>query len=180
MKNILFTLALLVSFSSFGQKTSFADFTISEEFIEANEQTFLELLIDATLLVKMSTKERMETILRIKETTRAYIRNANNEENILINKSELGPSKQLLEMIRTQIEYQTSQRLEGIKVTLLDSGFGNYQNKFDYIFFQTLFDFDGSDRYSCQYIISVRNENFHIIINTKEGLEIQDVFNDIN
>ena len=174
---------------NFNQKESYENqnstqkgFAISEGFIKADDETTLELLIDANLLVKMSTQERLENIARIIQTTEIYIRknSLNNDENIVINKSELGPSKQVLEMLNSQLEYQASQRLEGIEMRILNSGFGNYQDKFNYIFFKTLMNISGLERYSCQYLISVNNENFHIVINTKEGLEIQDVFNDIN
>ena len=173
---------------NFNQKESYKNqnstqkgFTVSKEFIKADDETTLEMLLDAVVLLEMSTQERLETLARLKETSEVYIKknSLTTEESILINKSELGPSKELLEMVNSQFE-NLELLPEGLEMKFLNSGLGTYQGKFDYIFVKTYLHNSELDRYTFQYWISVNNENFHIAINSKEGLEIQDVFNDIN
>ena len=158
-------------------------FSVSKGFIKADDKTVLELLIGSSLLLNMSAEEQLEAVIRLKDNTEVYVKenSLNNEENIMINKSELGPSKQLLEVFTSQFkDLSSSMLIEGVEMRLINSGFGNYQNRFEYVFFNSLFKTAELERYSYQYFISVNKENFHIVINTKEGLEIQDVFMDIN
>ena len=158
-------------------------FSVSKEFIKADDKTVLELLIESSLLLNMSVDEQLETVIRLKGNTEVYIKenSLNNEENIMIKKTKLAPSKQLLKDFNSNFEDLSSSMLnEGYEMRLINSGLGNYQNKFEYVFFITLFKTAELERYSYQYFITVNKENFHIVINTKEGLELQDVFLDIN
>lgn len=146
-------------------------FILSEEFIKADDELFLSLLIDAQSLVNMSDSERSENLIRWKENTQIYVKDDNVEENIVINKSNApGPTQSVLDFFKEQVL---------IECTLINSGFGKYQDKFEYIFIEKKCNF-GEFRYSIQYVIAVNNENYHIVINTKEGLEINDVFTEIN
>ena len=98
----------------------------------------------------------------------------------MINKAEVGPTKKVLEFLTEKFSNEITMLPEGVEMSFLNSGFGYYKDKFQYVYMKTLIKFYGFDRYSYQYIISVNNENFHIVINTKEGLEIQDVIYEIN
>jgi hypothetical protein len=159
------------------------DFMLSEGFIKADDETFLSILIDAQGLVNLSAQERSENLIRWKKNTEIYIKeNSNNyEENIIINKSPLTPSQNILDMFKEQIENQSNQLLaNGIEFKLTNSGFGKFHDMFEYIFFKSKLNIDGLHRYSCQYIISVNNQGYHIVVNTVEGLGIDDVFTAIN
>ena len=158
-------------------------FILSEGFIKADDETFLSILIDAQGLVNLSAQERAENLIRWKKNTEIYIKENSDtyEENIIVNKSPLTPSQNILDMFKVQIENQANQLLaDGIDFKLTNSGFGKYQDVFEYIFFKSKLNIDGLHRYSCQYIISVNNQGYHIVINTAEGLGIDDVFSEIN
>ena len=164
------------------QNTLQKEFVISDMFSKADDKTFLELLYGSTFSLELSAEEMIEAILRVKNTTKVYIKknSLNNEENIIINKAEIGPTKKVLDFMTEQFSNEISILPEGMEMKLLDSGFGEYKDKFEYIFVKTFTKIYESDRFSYQYIISVNNENFHIVINTKDGLEIQDVIKEID
>lgn len=164
------------------QNTLQKGFIISDMFTKADDKTFLELLYGSTVSLELSAEEMIEAILRVKNTTKVYIKknSLNNEENIIINKAEIGPTKKVLDFMTEHFSNEISILPEGMEMKFLDSGFGEYKDKFEYIFVKTFTKLYESDRFSYQYIISVNNENFHIVINTKDGLEIQDVIYEIN
>tara|TARA_B110000908_G_scaffold126569_1_gene148491 strand:+ start:591 stop:1157 length:567 start_codon:yes stop_codon:yes gene_type:complete len=164
------------------QNTLQKGFVISDMFTKADDKTFLELLYGATFSLELTAEEQIEAILRVKNTTEVYIRknSLDNEENLVINKAEVGPTKKVLEFLTEKFSNEITMLPEGVEMSFLNSGFGYYKDKFQYVYMKTLIKFYGFDRYSYQYIISVNNENFHIVINTKEGLEIQDVIYEIN
>jgi len=159
-------------------------FILSEGFIKADDEIFLSLLIDAQSLVNLSDKERSENLIRWKETTEIYVKEDSNdyEENIIVNKSPyMALNQNMLDMFKVEFEKQADLLLaDGIELTLMNSGFGEYQDMFKYIFFKNKFNINGLHRYSLQYFISVNNQDYHIVINTAEGLDINDVFTEIN
>lgn len=157
------------------------DFVISDSFIEADDETFLSLLIDAQSLVNLTPQEREENLIRWKKNTRIFVNKNDFAENIVVNKSELQPNQSTLDLFNYQLETQALQLLNNnIELKLINSNFGMFNNKADFIFIKSMMLFDGISRYSCQYILSLNNNNYHIVINTFDGLEINDVFKEIN
>ena len=166
----------IISFQS-----SKKDFVVSESYIEADDETFLSLLIDAQSLVNLTPKEREDNLIRWKKTAKILVNKNDFAENVVISKSELPPNQYTLDLFNYQLESQASQLLKSnIEFKLIESNFGKYNNLLDYIFIKSKMVIDGMSRYSCQYIITLNNNNYHIIINTFDGLEINDVFKEIN
>ena len=157
------------------------DFVISESYIEADDETFLSLLIDAQSLVNLTPKEREDNLIRWKKSVKILVNKNDFAENIVISKSELPPNQYTLDLFNYQLESQASQLLKSnIEFKLIESNFGKFNNLLDYIFIKSKMVIDGVSRYSCQYIVTLNNNNYHIVINTFDGLEINDVFKEIN
>ena len=157
------------------------DFIISESFVEADNETFLSLLIDAQSLVNLTSQEKEDNLMRWKKTVKILVNKNDFAENIVISKSELPPNQYTLDLFNSQLDSQASQLLNSnIEMKLIESGFGKFNNLLDYIFIKSKMVFDGVSRYSCQYIITLNNNNYHIVINTFDGYVINDIFKEIN
>ena len=56
------------------QNTLQKEFVISDMFSKADDKTFLELLYGSTFSLELSAEEMIEAILRVKNTTKVYIK----------------------------------------------------------------------------------------------------------
>ena len=165
-------------------------FIVSEGFIKADDETMLSFLAESQgMLNNLSAQEVSEYLIGYKKTTELYFKeNSNNDESIIINKSPFFQSfissyssQNFLDKFIEQTISKVDQYLaNGIEFKLTRSGLGKYRDRFEYVFLSTKFNFNGVQRFSNNYFISVNNQGYHIVINTFEGLGIYDVFTEIN
>ena len=171
-------------------------FILSEGFIKADDETMLSLTAESlSMNIKnLSAKEKSEYLIEYKKIAEIYIKeNSNNDENIIdesvtIIKSPLthsfissNQSQYFLDELTQQFESKLDYYIANdIGFKLGKSGLGKYRDKFEYIFISTKFNFNRIQWFSNNYFISVNNQGYHIVINSKEGLGIYDVFTDIN
>lgn len=170
-------------------------FILSEGFIKADDETMLSLLAESQGMIKnLSAKEKSEYLIEYKKTAEVYIKeNSNNDENIIdesvsIIKSPYthsfissNQSQNFLDIITQQMESKPDHYLANdIEFKLVRSGLGKYRDRFEYIFMNTKFNFNGNQWFSNHYFISVNNQGYHIVINTIEGQGIYDIFTEIN
>ncbi len=165
-------------------------FILSEEFIKADKETMLSFFAESQEYIKLSAQEKSEYLTEYKKNTELYFKEKSNfEENIIINKAPFFQSfissnsiQNFLDIMTQQIESKVPDLIlaEYEEFKLLRSGLGKYRDRFEYVYINSKANFNGIERFSSSYFISVNNQGYHIVINTFEGLGIYDVFTDIN
>lgn len=165
-------------------------FILSEEFIKADDETMLSFFAESQEYINLSAQEKSEYLIGYKKNTELYFKEKSNfEENIIINKSPFFQSfissnsiQNFLDIFTQQIENKVNDQIlaEDNEIKLLRSGLGKYRDRFEYVYVNTKSNFNGIEKFSTTYFISVNNQGYHIVINTFEGLGIYDVFTEIN
>ena len=143
-------------------------FILSEEFIKADDETMLSFFAESQEYINLSAQEKSEYLIGYKKNTELYFKEKSNfEENIIINKSPFFQSfissnsiQNFLDIFTQQIENKVNDQIlaEDNEIKLLRSGLGKYRDRFEYVYINTKSNFNGIERFSTNYFISVNNQ----------------------
>ena len=165
----------------------------TERFEKANNENSIDIWLDRLILFgdkpafTLSKEDKKNTLEYLKLFSRSFVKKNNNDINeyVIIDISSQKPNLRYLDSLKLNFEYQTSQIKSKIELgklfennsffKLLDSGKGLYKDKYEYIFLKTFQKVNDKERFFFQYLIDINNYYWHIVINTKDGLELDDV-----
>ena len=176
MKKLL--LLLLIAPVLLNGQLKFADeFLISNDFVEVNQKTYIELLSDAVSYTNTSDNRKNEIFNEMRNNHKLFKRRGTEEfeENIIIGRSKLSPSWDMLDYLNANFEKLGAEALPSeTTLEMIDSGISTLYG-FNYVFINTLFNLPAFERFSTTCIISVNNKNYKIIINSFDNLSLSDV-----
>ena len=197
MKKILFKLLCLPLLFGCGNQRSQAiddtvvedapikeiKFIISDDFILADNETFINAYMESTSLLNLPEQKRIDLINRNKEMIEMYVKKGAEdiEENMMIEKTESNPSKQELEQFAKMIQKKEGyvDEVSPVEITLIRSGSKKYKNKYTYFEVISSADFPEWKRYNATYFFEINTNSYQIFLNTLNQLEIDDVIMDI-
>tara|TARA_B110001450_G_scaffold220252_1_gene215650 strand:- start:325 stop:936 length:612 start_codon:yes stop_codon:yes gene_type:complete len=150
---------------------------IDEKYATISDETMLYMLFDATEIMNMSDEEQKRVIADKKGTTTVYIKSENTEENIIIHKTEPVPLNKMLRYFRANAEQMLKEYFSntGYSFEIIESQKNIYAGKYDYISFKTLLNGPDIRRYSSQYVFILNKEYYHIVINTYNDVNLNDL-----
>jgi len=197
MKKLLFLL-VFIPLVSFGQKISFADFSISPQYIEASDERLASMVNASVIYHNESTQGKINWAKETKAHTRMYyLRNGTKFDFILIKKqlklNELityidSKSAEFLNMWNKMKEDMFNKEENPVvnfkyKPDLIDSGFGTLHSKYNYMYSITKLNSNNLPPYENTYWININNILYSIHIKSidkKYPNSINDVIIGIN
>ena len=182
MTRFLTTLGFLILCQISLSQVKFAnEFTVSNDFIEATQRTYITELYDAVSYTDLSKNDKKEVFNRLRENTKLFKKRGSVgfDENLVINKTKLPPSWDLLDGLNANFERIADKVLPSdMSMEKIDSGISNFKG-YTYVFFTSLIRMPDFERFTSQYIISVNNINYMIVVNSFKNLSFSDVITDI-
>ena len=174
---------LLLLFFSFSLSTFSQDSSTNKNFKLITKQLFENVLSNTLGFTKLSDSlKEMYMDYIYEQDVLFFIKNNDFSENIIINNDATEPTQNNLLLISAQYEKAFNEIADDalVKSLLLESGIRKYQEKHLYLYFifEVSFINEGLIRNSNQYIISMHNQSFHIVINSFDGVTIDDVFSE--
>jgi len=174
---------LLLLFFSFSLLTFSQDSFTNKNFKLVTKQLFENDLSNTLGFTKLSDSQKeMYKDYIYEQDILFFIKNNDFSENIIINNDAPEPTQNNLLLVSAQyenvIEVVADDAL--VKSLLLESGIRKFQEKYLYLYLiiENTFVNEGLIRISNQYIISMHNQSFHIVINSFDGITIDDVFSE--
>jgi hypothetical protein len=158
-------------------------FIISNDFILADNETYINAFMESASLMNLSEQERIDLINRNREMIEMYTKRGAEDigENMMIKKTESNPSKQELEQFAKMIQKKDGyvDEVSPVEITLIKSGSKKYKNKYTYFEVLSRADESWGSRYNATYFIEINTNSYQIFLNTYNQLEIDDVIMDI-
>jgi len=158
-------------------------FIISDDFILADNETYINAFMESASLLNLSEQERIDLINRNREMIEMYTKRGAEDigENMMIKKTESNPSKEELEQFAKMIQNKDGyvDEVSPVEITLIRSGSKKYKNKYTYFEVISMADESWGVRYNATYFIEINTNSYQIFLNTYNQLEIDDVIIDI-
>ena len=141
MTRFLTTLGFLILCQISLSQVKFAnEFTVSNDFIEATQRTYITELYDAVSYTDLSKNDKKEVFNRLRENTKLFTKRGSVgfDENLVINKTKLPPSWDLLDGLNANFERIADKVLPSdMSMEKIDSGISNFKG-YTYVFFTSL------------------------------------------
>ena len=173
-KNILFTLALLISVVSFGQNYPFE---ISNKFIKLTDEQAYEFLKSSHKTLKDLEFADAYNVI-VKDFNVYKLRGEELMfENVLVHKTKFNFSIEDVYYSMYESRDELSIENDIFKGELIDIGTKLFSSKYKYFYYSMNFlDFSSNrERIGYIYLIRVKNDIYQININSVDGLDIDDL-----
>ena len=150
---------------------------VNENYVQANDEQTILMLFDVTEFMKMSNEEQTNKLLELKATATIYIKDNNTEENIIVNKKQPVSLSKLSDYLNSNFKNMSESYYlnTGFSSEIIENKQKKYKGRFDYLSFKTILYGPEIKRFNSNYAINVGDEFYHIVANTYDDIQFEDL-----